>query len=71
MTCPKCGSHSCQFIDEAKEKSWDDYEDRLTPEYFFLGPLWFLIKRITNRKKSGGRHQNYWVCNNCGKEWKV
>ncbi len=77
MTCPRCGSSSCQFIDAAKEKSWDDYEDRLTPEYFFLGPLWFFIKRKIDRKKSGNmkksgaKHQNYWVCNDCGKEWMV
>ncbi|MBP5605579.1 MAG: hypothetical protein J6X60_08555 [Ruminiclostridium sp.] len=71
MTCPRCGNNSCQLIDEVKEKSWDEYEDPVKSGYFFLGPWGVLIKRIINGKNSKGKHQNYWVCNKCGKEWKA
>ena len=69
MKCPDCGSENCHIINEVETTGKDyDAKDGCCG-YICLGPIGLLCGACGKGKET--TNVNYWVCNNCGKKWRV
>lgn len=69
MKCPVCGSESCQIINEVVATGKDYSASKGCCGWFFLGPIGLLCGACGKGKQIN--NIQYWVCNNCGKKWRV
>ncbi len=69
MKCPKCGSENCQVITETYTEGKDVSAIKGLCGGCLIGPLGILCAFCGDGKQT--KTQNFWVCNNCGKKWKI
>ena len=69
VTCPNCGSHNCQVINEVHTTGTDFSGGKACCGYLLFGWIGILCGMCGSGKKV--HNTNYWVCNNCGRKWKV
>lgn len=69
MKCPDCGSENCQIINEVATAGKDYDAKEGCCGYICFGPIGLLCGACGKGKKT--TNTNYWVCNNCGKKWRV
>ena len=69
MNCPKCGSQNCYIINEVHESGQDYSAGKGCLGYLLFGWVGLLCGLCGEGRKT--KNVNYWVCNNCGKKWKV
>lgn len=70
MRCPSCGGENCHIIEETEVRQKDFGVCKGLCGYWILGPIGILCglcgtgKRYTTKKA-------YWVCNQCGRKFRV
>ena len=69
MRCPSCGSENCQIINEVSTSGKDYSASKGCCGWFFFGPIGLLCGACGEGKKT--KNTQYWVCNHCGKKWRV
>ncbi len=69
MICPKCGSDNVQIINETTTSGKDYSAGKGCLGFLIAGPAGLLCGACGRGKRT--KNTQYWVCNNCGKKWKV
>jgi hypothetical protein len=69
MRCPKCGSENCQIITDMHTEGKDFSASKGCCGWLLAGPIGVLCGFCTDGKRT--YTDSYWVCNSCGKKWKV
>lgn len=69
MKCPKCGNENCQIITETKTTGKDFSASKGCCGWVIFGPIGILCGMCGEGKQVSNRA--FWVCNQCGKKFKV
>ena len=69
MKCPDCGSEKCSIINEVNTTGKDFKAGNACCGTILFGPIGLLCGACGEGKQT--HNTNYWVCNNCGRKWKV
>ena len=69
MRCPRCGSENCSILNESVTSGSDYGVCKGVCGWAIFGPIGLLCGLCG--EGSTTRNTNYWVCNTCGRKWKV
>lgn len=69
MKCPKCESDDCEIINEVHTTGKDFSASKGICGAILLGPIGVLCGACGKGRKV--HNTNYWVCNDCGRKWKL
>lgn len=69
MKCPKCGKENCQVITKTTTKGKDFSAGKGCCGALLLGPIGILCGACGKGKQINS--ENFWVCPDCGKKFKV
>lgn len=69
MRCPKCGSENCQLITNTYSEGKDFSAGKGCCGVLLAGPVGILCGFCGEGRKT--KTDNFWVCNRCGKKWKI
>ena len=69
MRCPKCKSTDCQILQEVNTTG-EDYNVRKGICGVLLFNLPGLLCGMCGKSKET-KTTHYWLCNNCGRKWKI
>lgn len=69
MRCPGCGNEHCQIITETKTTGKDFSASKGCCGALLLGPIGILCGACGEGKQI--HSENFWICTNCGKKFKV
>lgn len=69
MKCSNCGSENCTIISEVSSSGKDFSASKGCCGYILMGPIGILCGACGKGKTT--TTNNYWVCQNCGRKFKV
>ena len=69
MKCPHCGGENCKIVNEVSSNGKDYDASNGCCGYICFGPIGLLCGACGEGKQI--ETVNYWICEDCGKKWRV